>query len=336
MLPVGKLPADLLAQLLKTIPPDPSVLIGAGIGRDAAAVRAGSSVLVLKTDPITFATDEIGWYVPNVNANDVACMGARPRWMLVTALLPEAGTTAALVSRIFDDLRSACSDIGVSLIGGHTEITSGLTRPILIGLMAGEAEEADLVDPSRAGAGDVIILARGIAIEGTALIARERGEDLSRRFGAPFVDRCRGFLHDPGISVVRAATALHRALGPALHGLHDPTEGGLATGLREIAAANGCGLRVRRDEILIYPETATICAELALDPLGLIASGALVAVVDPAAVSPALDAFQEAGIPAAAIGTLVADPDELVIVESGRERDFPAFAVDEIARLFSA
>src|SRR6185437_15279740 len=105
VLPAGKLPPDLLAKLLATIPDDPSIVVGAGVGRDAAAVRHGDRILVLKSDPITFATDEIGWYAPNVNANDIACMGATPRWMLSTALLPEGSTTPALIEKIFSSLR---------------------------------------------------------------------------------------------------------------------------------------------------------------------------------------------------------------------------------------
>ncbi|MCC6943322.1 MAG: hydrogenase expression protein, partial [Thermomicrobiales bacterium] len=190
-LPAGKLPPELLSGLLQTIVPDPSVLIGPGIGRDAAAVRVGDRIIVLKTDPITFATDEIGWYAPNVNANDIACMGATPRWMLVTVLLPEHQTTPAMVRRIFDDLSDACDTLGVSLVGGHTEISVNLDRTILVGMMVGEVPESELIDPRSARPGDALLLARGIAIEGTALLAQEFAADLSRRHGAAFVERCR-------------------------------------------------------------------------------------------------------------------------------------------------
>ncbi len=336
ILPAGKLPPDLLANLLAAIPDDPSIVIGAGIGRDAAAVRHGDRILVLKTDPITFATDEIGWYAPNVNANDIACMGAVPRWMLATALLPEGSTTPGLVEQIFGSLREACDTLGILLVGGHTEITTGLERSILVGMMVGEAREEDLIDPRNAAPGDVILLARGIAIEGTSLIAREMPERLASALGPHFVERARNFLHDPGISVVRAATTLRHALGRDLHALHDPTEGGLASGLREIAAAAGTGILVNRDQIVIYPETQAICDLLELDPLGLIASGALLAAVAPARVSGALSALSEAGIPAAQIGVLLDDPAHVRMRVGGDDVDLPSFEVDEIARLFGS
>ena len=334
ILPAGKLPPDLLAKLLATIPEDPSIVIGAGVGRDAAAVRHGDRILVLKSDPITFATDEIGWYAPNVNANDIVCMGATPRWMLSTALLPEGSTTPALVEKIFSSLRAACDALGVLIVGGHTEITTGLDRTILIGMMIGDAHEDELIDPRRAVAGDVVILARGIAIEGTSLIAREMAPELTSRLGANLVERSRRFLHSPGISVVPAARILLRALGHELHGMHDPTEGGLATGLREIAAAAGTGIWVDRDSILVYPETAAICAELDLDPLGLIASGALLATVSRDSADQAIALLTAAGIPATAIGRLLPDPAQFLMRIGQHEAELPAFEVDEIARLF--
>ena len=336
ILPAGKLPPDLLQTLLSAIPDDPSIVIGAGIGRDAAAVRHGDRILVLKTDPITFATDEIGWYAPNVNANDIACMGAVPRWMLVTALLPEGSTTPDLISAIFSSLQEACNALDILLVGGHTEITTGLDRTILVGMMVGEAGKEDLVDPRRATPGDVVLLARGIAIEGTSLIAREMPERIGKTLGHDLVDRARNFLHEPGISVVRAATLLRQSLGNDLHALHDPTEGGLATGLREIATAAGAGIIVNRESITIYPETQAICDLLDLDPLGLIASGALLASIEPASVELALSVLENEGISAVPIGTLLDDPAQARMIVDGNEVDLPSFEVDEIARLFGS
>ena len=336
ILPAGKLPPDLLQTLLSAIPDDPSIVIGAGIGRDAAAVRHGDRILVLKTDPITFATDEIGWYAPNVNANDIACMGAVPRWMLVTALLPEGSTTPDLISGIFSSLQDACEALNILLVGGHTEITTGLDRTILVGMMVGEAREEDLIDPRRAVPGDVVLLARGIAIEGTSLIAREMPQRLGQALGNDLVDRAQKFLHEPGISVVRAATALRQSLGNDLHALHDPTEGGLATGLREIATAAGTGIIVNRESITIYPETTAICDLLDLDPLGLIASGALLAAVEPTSVDLALSVLEDGGISAVPIGTLLDDPKRMRMNVNGQEVELPSYEVDEIARLFGS
>lgn len=335
-LPVGKLPPELLASLLASIDEgDDSVIIGPGPGRDAAAVRVGDRIIVLKTDPITFAHDAIGWYAVNVNANDIACMGATPRWMLVSALLPEGRTTPELVEEIFVGLRAACDAIGVLLVGGHTEITAGLDRPILAGQMIGEAAEEELIDPRRARPGDAVLLVKGIAIEGTALIAREYPEPLIERYGEPFAERCRRFLHDPGISVVPAATVLRRALGRSLHALHDPTEGGLATGLREIGTAAGLGLTVDGRKIPRYPETNLVCDTFGLNALGLIASGALLVVVAPDAEGEALAALRIAGLSAARIGWMEEARDEFRILDGCLAVPLPAFPVDEFARLLT-
>lgn len=334
-LPAGKLPAELLAAFLGRLPRDPSVVVGPGIGRDAAVVRAGSELLVLKSDPITFATDAIGWYALNVNANDVACLGATPRWFLASVLLPE-GATPSLAQRILDDLAHAAQHLGVTLVGGHTEITAGLDRPIVAGTMVGLLSEDQLLTPERAHPGDAVLLVRGIAIEGTALLARECAETLRQILDPELVSRCQRFLFEPGISVVTAAHLLQRTLGPALRYLHDPTEGGLATGLHEVAIACGTGLVVEERAIFVYPETRTLCTALGLDPLGLIASGALLAVVSPDSSALALETLRQAGIPATQLGWLDPDPSRRVLLSAKGERPLPTFAVDEVARLFAS
>ena len=213
-----------------------------------------------------------------------------------------------MVEHVFETLRDACASLDISLVGGHTEITTGLDRVILTGMMVGDAREEDLIDPRNAKPGDALLLARGIAIEGTSLIAREMSSRLAESLDAELIERAHNFLHEPGISVVRAATILRASLGRDLHALHDPTEGGLATGIREIAIAAGTGVVVEREQITVYPETRAICDLLHLDPLGLIASGALLAAVEASRVAEALAALERDGIPATRIGTLVEDP----------------------------
>jgi hydrogenase expression/formation protein HypE len=332
-LPLGKLPSALLERLLTRYAlPDDRLLIGPGIGHDAAAIALDDRrALVIKTDPITFATAEIGWYLVNVNANDLACLGATPRWLLVTALLPAGRTTASLVETIFAGLHDACASLGIALAGGHTEITHGLDRPILVGTLLGEVDRTSLVQPGAARNGDAIILTKGIAVEGTALIAGERAEAITARHGAAFVAKCRGFLHDPGISIVRDAT-IARAGGATA--LHDPTEGGVATGLRELADAAGLGLHIEADTTPIHPETARLCADFNLDPLGLIASGALLAAAPPATAPTIIAQLQSAGIPAAIIGHFTPDENGLLLRRGSTTTPLPEFAADEITRLF--
>lgn len=334
LLPAGKLPGGLLDTLLnRYIVPDPSVLIGPGVGRDAAALSVGGTALVVKTDPITFATEDAGRYVVNVNANDIACMGATPRWLLATALFPENSTTAELVESSFRSLAKAAEELGVLLVGGHSEITIGLDRLILVGQMLGVCDPDDLYNLRTARAGDAVLLASGIAIEGTALLAVEARDALTM-VDPGTVERAESLLSQPGISVLPAAAALRDAR-IQVRGLHDPTEGGLATALLELSNATGLGIEVDADRILVRPETSAICDALAVDPLGLIASGALLAVVPPDQADKSLAAWHDRSIDGAMIGSLVADPSQRIMRRGALVEAIPTFAVDEIARYFA-
>ena len=334
--PVGKLPAEDLDRILRRYAPgtDPRLLVGPGIGQDAAVISFGSRVLVTKTDPITFATEEIGWYAVHINANDVAAMGAVPKWFLTTILLPESKTTPELVDRIFSGLSDACAELDITLCGGHTEITHGLDRPMLIGQMLGETTPDGYVSGSGARAGDRILLTKGIAIEATALIAMEKSDEVRARFSDGFLETCRQYLKEPGLSVVKEARIAMETGG--VHAMHDPTEGGLASALREIAAASGVGMLIEDDRLPLLPESQALCSFYGLDPLGTIASGALLIVVEPGHSEPVVDRLLEAGIPAVAIGCVQPPDFGIRIRRNGTLHDLPAFDRDEIGKVFEA
>ena len=174
----GKLPLEYLETILAGLSSnDPRVALGPAAGEDAALIDMGDKYLVAKTDPITFATDRIGWYVVQVNANDIAVMGAVPKWMMATILLPE-GSSEKEIESIIAQLNEACDNIGVSLIGGHTEVTYDLPRPIISGVMLGEVEKGKEVRSSGAREGDSIIMTKAIAIEGCSILALEAGNRL--------------------------------------------------------------------------------------------------------------------------------------------------------------
>ena len=332
-IPIGKLPADHLARLLaQHARPDPRLVVGARVGEDAAVIDMGDRYLIAKSDPITFATDEIGWYAVNVNANDVACTGGTPRWFLATLLLPEGATDAALVDTIFAGMAEACARLDVTLAGGHTEITYGLDRPVIVGHMLGEVTRDGLVTTAGARPGDEVLLTKGVAVEATAIIAREKADELSGLFDAGYLARCRDFLHDPGISVVRDAQVAGAA--GAVHAMHDPTEGGLSTGLWELATAAGVGLEIDEAAIPVLPETAALCARFGLDPLGVIASGALLIACPPSETAAILKALRGEGIPAARLGRATEAGKGCTLLGAGSARPLPTFARDEITRLF--
>ena len=265
-----------------------------------------------------------------MNANDIACLGARPKWFMVTALLPAGRADTAMAETIYTQIVEACEALDISLVGGHTEITHDLNRPLLVGAMLGEVAKDKLVASGGARVGDVVLLTKAIPLEGTALIAREKSAELlARGFAADFLARARGLLRDPGISVVREA--LIAAEAGLATSMHDPTEGGLATGLWELALAAKVGLVIDADAIPVLAEGAQLCAAYGLDPLGTIASGSLLITTGQAEKLQNL--LQNAGIECAAIGSVV-PLDEGVGLERGNtRRPLPQFAADEITRL---
>lgn len=336
MLRPGKLPAAMLAELLgKITHRDPRVLVGPGIGRDAAVIDIGGGrCLVAKTDPVTFAAEQIGWYTVHVNANDIACMGARPAWFLATALLPP-GAPDSLPATIFHQITSACDALEIELVGGHTEITVGLDRPIVVGAMLGEAARDEIVSGENVTPGDHVLMTKGIAIEGTALLAREAAGELAARGLRPeTIARARNMLFDPGISVVAEARGLCATARPRL--MHDPTEGGIATALYELAAVAGATLHVEPDAIRVYDETRAVCDALGLDPLGLLASGALLAIVSADDAERLASRRGEHAIDWRTIATVKPGPPRVILGAEDPATPFPAFARDELARFFDS
>jgi hydrogenase maturation factor len=329
----GKLPGPLLDRLIDCYRtrPDPAVLVAPGYGRDAAALQIGGpEPVIVKSDPITFATDAAARYLVAVNGNDIACMGGSPRWFSVVLLLPP-GTTAGQAESLFADLQGACDDAGVALIGGHTEVTAAVTRPVFVGTMLGLAGPRGLLEPGRARPGDDLLLTKWAGIEGTALLARERTPELSAALGAPVVTRAAKLLRQPGISIVRDASAVLAPEG--VTALHDPTEGGVATAIHEIAGASGCGAEVMADAIPILAETRAICDHFGIDPLGIISSGALLVAVSPQRRRDVEAAARAASIPIAHIGRLVSTAQGVTMIGDRGRVPLPRFDADEVTRV---
>jgi len=328
---VGKLPSGILSKLIdRYVPPQPGVLVGPGIGHDAAAIELGDTTLVVKADPITFATEQAPHYLVNVNANDLACLGATPRWLTVIALLPEATTTEATVEAQFRELADACDQFGISLIGGHTEVTQGLSRPILIGQLLGTVETGRLLRPGQAKPGDKLLLTKALAIEGTALLSRELEAPLSAALGQDLIARAKDLLRNPGMSVVADAQAMLSVEG--VTALHDPTEGGLAMGVRELVVSSSCGAHIAFDRVPVLPETRAIADYLGIDPAGMLASGSLLAAVRRDAAPAVIDACRAAGIAVTPIGVVTEQTEGVTWRRDGGETPIPSFETDEVSR----
>jgi hydrogenase maturation factor len=332
-LPLGKLPPDILAKLLTQAPiSDPRLRLGPGIGLDCAVIELGDTCLVLKSDPITFASDEIGWYAVQVNANDIATTGAAPRWFLITALLPEGITTAEGVEDISRQVFDACRSLDISVIGGHTEITYGIERPIIAGTMIGEVPRDRLITPQGASPGDCILLTKGVPIEGTAILAREFPEKLQDICTDDEIQVASDYLYNPGISVVRDARIAIQA--GKVTAMHDPTEGGIAAALWELAQACGYSLVIDPLAINIPPLSLKICQAFDIDPLGTIASGALLLTTPPEDAQAICQALQAEGINWVEIGMVEEGASQVMGSTSTGLSPFLRPERDEIARVF--
>jgi hydrogenase maturation factor len=331
----GKVPHGLLQGLLSRVTgPGREVIIGPAVGEDAFAVAVvrgmgmGRAVLVGTTDPVTFTREHVGYYAVNVNANDVATMGAAPRWFLATLLVPP-GLAAGALRTILDDIDAACVALGARLVGGHTEVTSAVTRPVVAGAMLGTTTGKRLVRPGRARAGDSLLVTKRLAIEGTSIIARARKKEVELLLGKRSAARARNLIFEPGMSIVREALSAVEAA--PISAMHDPTEGGLLWGLRELSLATGLGVEVDLDRVPIYEETRAICRRFRLDPLGLLASGSLLIAARQRDSERAAACIRELGIECSQIGRLGGKG--LRLVRRGKAVRFPPLKADEITRL---
>jgi hydrogenase maturation factor len=313
---------------------DSRVVVGPKVGEDAAVIDLGDRYLIATSDPITFAADDIAWYALAVNANDVAVRGARPRWFLATLLLPEGASSEDSVSDLFERLAAACEELEVTLVGGHTEVTYGLDRPVIAGTMLGEVAKERLVTTGGAQVGDAVVMTKGVPLEGAAIIAREKDAEL-RALGVPpaTIRRAKALLRTPGLSVLPEAEIACELAN--VHAMHDPTEGGIATALHELAAAANVGLRIDRDRITILPEGRALCDAFGLDPLGTIASGTLVMTLPPAEAGIVIHALARESIDCHFIGQVVARDHGVTLVSGSRQDPMPVFAQDEITKIFT-
>ena len=333
-LPVGKLPLEHLRSLLRHAPKDdPRLLIGPQIGEDAAVIDAGDRYLVVATDPVTFATDHIGRYAVQINANDVAVLGACPLWFFVVMLLPESRTTPELAEMIMADVRTTCEELDVAL-GWRAHGNHPRPRPPDSG-----RSDARRGRPDSPCAEDSHCHRRSNPLNTRSGYRGHRDprprevRTAEGRVDADLLARAARLLIEPGISVVSAALAAAN-VGEAVHAMHDPTEGGLATGLFELVAPAGLGLRVIRERIPVFPETDRICSALGLDPLKLIASGALLIAVAPDGANSVQRAIEANDVPVAVIGEVRPSSEGITIVTNGVVEPLTPAVRDEIARAF--
>lgn len=320
-LPHGKIPPEILENIIfKNLGANRrEVIVGPSTGFDGAVIDVGNESLIVSMDPITGAIEKLGWLAVNINANDVATFGVEPSFFLSCILLPE-NSDKKTVETISFQMGEAAKNLGIAIIGGHCEVTPGLTNPVVVGCMIGLAEKGNYVTAGGAKPGDKLILTKSAGIEGTAILAADKEEQLKKKVDSSILQNAKSFYNQ--ISVVQDAITAYKTGG--VHAMHDPTEGGVAGGIHEMADASKLGVKIFEEKILIKPETTEICRFFGIDPLQLISSGALLIAAKPEFVDRIITNLKSHQIYAAVIGEFSEDPRERLLVgKNGKIKDLP-------------
>ena len=298
----GKVPNEVLEKIVfKNLGAKrDDVVLSSSIGEDAAIVKAGNQVLAISSDPITGTEKWLGWLAVHVSANDIATRGVQPRWFNSIILLPK-NSTKEIIEKICKQMDKAACGLDIAIVGGHCEVTPGIDHPIVTGCAIGVAENKKYVTCSGARINDKIILTKGAGIEGTAILASDRHKELLEVFDESFLQKAENYFEK--ISVVKDALTAFKTGG--VSAMHDPTEGGVAGGLHELADAAKVGFNVYEQKIFVPKETSKICAHFGVDPLQLISSGALLVVAQEDKAEQIISELSKVSIEASIIGEIV-------------------------------
>lgn len=312
-LPPGKIPIDLLKDVVfKNLgTPRKEVKLGPAAGVDGAIIDMGSKDAIISMDPITGAVERIGMEAININANDVATFGVEPAFFFSCIMLP-VGTDNQTIDAISTQMHHAAKELGIAIVGGHCEITPTITSPIVVGCIMGLTDKGNYVTAAGAKSGDKLILTKTAGIEGTAILATDREEQLRKVFNQTLIDSAKQYYNH--ISIVKDALTAYRSGG--VHAMHDPTEGGILNGIHEMADAASLGVKIQQDKITIEPETAKICRYYEIDPLQLISSGALLIAADPEAAPKIIEKLAAEHIYANVIGEFTLNPNKRIMIRA--------------------
>ena len=332
-LPPGKIPIDILKEVVfKNLGAQrEEVTLGPKAGVDGAVIDLGSKSLIVSMDPITGAVERIGYLAVNVNANDVATFGVEPAFLFSCLMLPE-GADKKMVETISAQMSQAAKDLGIAIVGGHCESTPKLTNPIVVGCAMGTTEKGKYVTAAGAKPKDKLILTKTAGIEGTAILACDREVELKKTLTPAMLKNAKNFYSH--ISVVKDALTACRTGG--VHAMHDPTEGGIAGGIHEMADAAHLGAKVFAEQIAVQPETAKICNHFEVDPLQLISSGALLIAAEPESANRILENLKQQNLQAAVIGEFLEDADQRLLVQKdGKGKALPRPKSDHLWKALS-
>lgn len=287
------------------------VLVGPSVGEDCSVLAIEpDEVIVLSSDPITGAVKDIGTLAVNITANDIASNGAEVIGLMLTILLPE-GTLEEELKVIMSDIETVCKQLNLEVIGGHTEVTKAVNQPIVTVTGVGKMKRNYMIKTAGATPGQEIVMTKWAGLEGTAIIASEKEEELKAKYPSSFIENAKQFIQY--LSVIPEAMVA-RAVG--VTSMHDVTEGGIFGALWEIGAASNVGLEVYLNKILLKQETVEICEFYDLNPYMLISSGCMLIVTDSA--NRLVESLNKEGIAAAVIGRITHGNDRIIMNEDER------------------
>jgi hydrogenase maturation factor len=327
-LPPGKIPVDILKEVMfKNLGAErKEVALGPAAGIDGAVFNVGSKSLIVSMDPITGALERIGWEAVNINANDVSTFGVEPAFFLSCILLPE-NADRKIVEIISSQMNEAAKNLGMAIIGGHCESTPGLTNPIVVGCAMGITNKGNYVTAAAAKPGDRIIITKTAGIEGTTILASDREDVLKKTVSLSVLKRAKGFFRK--ISVAKEASIAFKTGG--VHAMHDPTEGGIAGGIHEVADASNLGFKIIEDKIPVAKETRDICKAFDIDPLYLIASGSMLIAAKEDAADKIRRRLERSGIDASIVGEFLSSSQKRIIKrKNGSEEELSRPVCDHL------
>ena len=309
---------------------DSDVVLGAAFGEDVALTKVGGDILASHVDPIVGAVGNIGWLAVHVACNDIAASGIAPRWIQLLVLVPSIDDEDLLES-IMSDAGRAARELAITIIGGHTGYSAGLSRPLVAVTALGPASGRRPIRTGGARAGDYVLVTKGIGLEGTAILAHDFA-DVAHQLGLGDKEL------DEGRNVMKSVSVLPEALLLADNGvsaMHDVTRGGLLETLLEIAHLSGIGMEIDASRLPIPPIVARFAQAFQFDPTGMISSGTLAVTVPDTHLAQVEDALNESGTPFAVVGRVkaghgVSVTREGVVTHYGEVRP----QEDELARLW--
>jgi len=326
----GKLHPRLLAKyIFKRVGfRDPDVLIGPSYGEDAAIIKVENTKLIaVHADPITGAVSNIGKLAVNIACNDIAVRGAVPRWLVFVLCLPPENYESIL-NEITLQVDEEAKKLKVMVVGGHTEVTEWLDRPFIVMTCIGTIRDR-YITTDAAKPGEAVIAVKWAALEGTSILASDYEDTLVKRgVSRETIQRAVKFIDY--ISVVKEALALSEL---PVSAMHDPTEGGVAAGLAEIAYASNVEIEVWEDKIPLRKETVKICNALNIDPLKLISSGMLIATIDKNLVEEAKSRMEKLGLNLSVIGEVKKGRGLIIHRANGKTEKVGPYVRDELFRI---